>query len=148
VPQLSNSAKVIRHSNAVAAGTSTITPSGSIDLANAEGVMFLVAFGTITGSAVTSIKLQQSDDNGVADGFSDIVGTSLTVPDTASNKIFVVDHYKPTKRYVKVIVSRATQNAVLDGITAVVYGTRNQPITADSTVGGSEQHSGAIEGTA
>jgi len=140
--------KVVRHSNAVSAGTSTITPSGSIDLANADGVQFLVAFGTITGSAVTSIKLQQSSDNGSTDDFSDIAGSSISVPDTASNKVFVVDHFKPTKRYVKVIVSRGTQNAVLDGIFAVVYGTRNQPITADSTVGGTKQLSGAIEGTA
>lgn len=147
--QLSKETKLTRHSPAVAAGTSLITPSGSIDMAGYEGCLFVASFGAITAGAVTSIKLQQSSDNGVADGFSDVAGSSVSVPDDGDNKVFYLDAYKPTKRYLKLLVVRGTQNAVLDSIMAIQYGPRTLPTTHDpATVGGGELHISPTEGTA
>lgn len=146
---LANEVKATRHSNAVAAGTSVITPSAGIDMAGFDGCMFAVSFGTITAGAVTSIKVQQSSDDGVADAYSDLEGTSQTVADDDDNQVFLVDVFKPRKRYLKVIVSRATQNAVLDGILAMQYAPRVRPTTQDATtVGGTEVHASPAEGTA
>jgi len=145
--QLSNAVQGVRVSNAVAAGQTTITPGSGVDHSNAEGVLYQIAFGAITAGAVVTIKLQQSDDNGVTDDFSDVQGSLITVPDTASNKVFYLDGYKATKKFTKPIISRATQNAALDSIVALRYGLRNQPSVAHSTEGGRLALSGAIEGT-
>jgi hypothetical protein len=146
---LSNKVKITRHSNAVAAGTTDITPSDGIDMQNYEGCLFEVAFGAITAGAVTSIEVHTSSDDGVADAYTALLGSSQTVADDDDNKIFVVDIYKPRERYLKLIVDRATQNAVLDGITAIQYEPRAMSTTHDSTtVGGSEIHTSPAEGTA
>jgi hypothetical protein len=136
-----------RLSNAVAAGTSAIN-SSSIDLANTEGAIFRVLFGAITSGAVTSVKLQASDDNGSADDWTDLEGSAITVADTDDNKIAELDLSKPRKRYARVVVSRATQNSVVDGITAVPYGVRNQPAAQHSTVLGRKVLVSPAEGTA
>lgn len=146
---LSKAVKLTRHNVAVAAGTTDVTPSAGIDMQGFLGCLFLVAFGTITSGAVTSIKVQQSSDDGVADDYTDLASTSVSVADTDDNKIFYLDIYRPTKRYLKLIVDRGTQNAVVDGITAIQYGPSKQPTTHDSsTVGGGELHGSPSEGTA
>lgn len=146
---LSAKSKITRHNNAVAAGTSDITPTNGIDMANFEGCLFMVPFGTITASAVTSIKVQQSSDDGDADAYADLLGTGVTVEDDDDNQIFWIDVYRPRERYLKLIVDRATQNAVVDGIIAIQYGPKKLPTTHDSTtVGGGELHASPAEGTA
>lgn len=127
-----NNEKVIRVMNGVAAGTSVQT-SSVIDTQGYEGVKIYTAFGTITSGAVTSVKIQQSSDDAVADAYDDLTGSSITVADTDDNKVTVHDMYRPGKRYLKVVVSRATQNAVIDGVVAVLYGARKKPTTDDST---------------
>lgn len=144
---LSNQMKLTRAKVAVAAGTSDQN-SSIIDMANFEGVIFTVLFGTITSGAVTSVKLQHGADSGGSD-MADIEGTSITVADTESNKAVRLDLYRPRYRYVRCVVDRGTQNAVLDGITADQYGARVQPTTDDSTtVTGREVHVSDASGTA
>lgn len=146
---LSQAAKITRHSNAVAAGTTTITPSSGIDMQGYDGCLFLVAFGAITASGVQSVKVQQSDDDGVSDAYSDLEGTSVSVADDDDNQLVWVDVARPQKRYLKVIVSRATQNSAIDGILALQYGSKVEPVTHDSTtVLGGELHVSPDEGTA
>lgn len=146
---LSENVKFTRHSNAVAAGSTDIEPSNGVDMQGFEGVTFLVAFGTITAGAVTGIRAQQSDDDGDSDGWSDLEGTAVAVADDDDNQVFYLDIFKPLKRYVRCVVDRATQNAVVDGIFAIQYGTRAAPTTHDATtVGGGELHVSPDEGTA
>jgi len=143
---LSKNCKITRHSNAVAAGTTDITPSSGIDMQGFEGCLFIVEMGTITSSAVTSIKVQQSADDS---SYADLEGTSVTIADDDDNQIFYIDVIKPSDRYLKLIVDRGTANAVVDGITAIQYGARKAPTTHDSTtVGGGETHVSPDEGTA
>ena len=146
---LSKETKIIRHSPAVAAGTSTITPSAGVDCHGYESCLFIVAFGTIVTSAATSIKVQQSSDDGVADGYSDLLGTSVTIADDQDNKLAYIEIVRPEKRYLKLIVSRATQNSTVDGVVAVLSGAKYAPTTHDTTViTTSETHFWPIEGTA
>lgn len=134
--------------NAVAAGTSDQT-SSAIDMQGFEGVIFYFMFGTITGSAVTGVRVQQSSDDGVADAYTDLLGSAVAVPDSRSNDMVVVDILRPRERYLKAVIDRATQNAVIDGIVAVQYGPRVKPTTDDSaTVIGREVHASPAEGTA
>lgn len=145
---LSKECKLIRHSVAVAAGTSTITPSAGVDTKGFDSVLFVVAFGAIVTAAVTSIKVQQSSDDGVADGYSDLTGTSVTVLDSYDDKLVYVEVVRPLKRYLKLLVLRATQNATVDGIVAILSGAHDVPTTHDSTVATGETWAYPAEGTA
>lgn len=145
---LSKACKITRVSNAVAAGTSDIN-SSSVDMGADGGydsVMFLVEFGTITSGAVTSVKAEQSADDS---SWNDLAGTGVTVADTDDNGVAWLDVHRPGDRYVRCTVDRATQNAVVDGITAIQYNARELPTTHDATtVLGGEFHLTPAEGTA
>ncbi len=145
---LTTSSKMARVSNAVAAGTTAVN-SSSVDMQGFESCTFLVALGAITTGAVTSIKVQQSGDDGVADSFADLKGTSITIADTDDNKIALVEVHNPRERYVRCVVSRGTANAVIDSIVAIQTGPKDEPTTHDTaTVVGSEIHHAPAEGTA
>lgn len=144
---LENAVKVTRVMNAVAAGT-TDQESSTVDMQGFDGVMFIAAFGAITTNAVTSVKLQQGADSGGTDG-ADLLGTGVTVADDDDNQVVVLDVYRPTERYVRCVIDRGTQNAVIDGIVAIQYNGRRQPTTHDSaTVVAGESHNSPAEGTA
>lgn len=140
--------KVIRVKNAVAAGQTNQT-SSVIDTQGYEGVKVYTAFGAITAGAATSVKIQQSSDDGAVDTYADLAGTSVTVADDDDNQVVVHDIYRPRERYLKAVVLRATQDSVLDGIVAVLYGPREMPTSDDSaTVVARETHVSPAEGTA
>jgi hypothetical protein len=145
--QLSKHTKLQRVENAVAAGT-TAVESDVVDVAGYEGVMFVIALGAIVSGAVTSAKAQQGAASDLSDA-ADLLGTSVTIADTDDNKLVYLDVNQPRERYVRCLVSRATQNATVDGITAILYGARVVPTTHDSaTVAGGEAHVAVAEGTA
>lgn len=139
-------AKITRVSNAVAAGTTTVNATG-VDMAGFDAVAFVVALGTLTSTAETTVKLQQSDDDGSADAYSDLEGTSITVADDDDNQVFIAEVLRPTKRYVRCVVTRATANAVIDSIVAIQHAARDTPVTQPSTTTG-EVHASPAEGTA
>jgi hypothetical protein len=121
--QLSTSVLPIRVSNAVAAGTSAVN-SAWVDCANADGVRFIAMLGALTANQVTSLKLQgaclanQADAADLKDSSSGNVIQTANAADTDTNKILVVEVYKPKVRYVRAVVNRGTANAVVDGILA------------------------------
>lgn len=126
---LSSDCIITRVSNAEAAGTSDIN-STSVDMATCESVAFVVLFGAITASAVTSVKLQGSLDNST---FYDLQGTAITVADDDDNQVFVAEVVRPTWRYIRCVVDRGTQNAVVDGILAIQTNARFPPVTQPAT---------------
>jgi hypothetical protein len=116
------------------------------DMEGYEGVLMVVTFGTITGSAVTSIKAQQSVDT--TDGnYADLTGTGQTIADTDDDMTFYIDLFQPEKRYVRLYVDRGTQNAVVASATYIKYGAKVKPVDQGSNVSG-EFHQSPIEGTA
>jgi hypothetical protein len=129
-----------------AAAAADLAPS-AVDMAGYQGVIFVVAIGPMVAGAVASIKAQQSSDNGAADGWSDIAGSSQAVPVASADKTFYIDVVRPTKRYVRPFVARATQNATVGAITAIQYGARRRPVTHGANVSG-ERSTWAAEGTA
>lgn len=140
---------VVRHSNTVAAGVTTITPSAGIDMAGWEGCIFVAELGAIVAGAATSVEVHQSSDDGVADAYTALAGSKVTVADTDDNKVAVVTIHRPQERYLKMVVNRATQNATLEGITAILYGPRVLPVTMTAAqVLGNELHVSPAEGTA
>ncbi len=140
--------KTVRIMNAVAAGTSDQT-SSALDTQGYEGVRFIALFGALTATQVTSIKAQQSSDDGSSDAYSDIAGSgSAALDDADGNQMLILDIYQPQKRYLKLVVDRGTANAVIDGVIAELYRPRVMPVTADSSVSSQELLAAPAEGTA
>jgi hypothetical protein len=144
---LFKSAKVTRVMNAVAAGT-TDQEGSVLDMQGFESVAFLVAFGEITASAVTSVKVQQGTASDGSD-MADLAGTGVTVADDDDDQCVLVEVHRPQERYVRVVVDRGTQNAVIDGAFGFQYGARTMPVTHSSTtVVAHEVHVSPAEGDA
>ncbi len=143
---LSHKSTVVRHSNTVGAGTTVITPSGFIDMQNMESCLFIAEFGAITATGVQSIEVHQSDASGGS--YAALLGTKVSLADDDDTKVVMVEVVKPRKRFLKCIVNRATANAVLEGITAVLTGPKKLPTTQGTTVVASEVHTSPAEGTA
>lgn len=131
-----------------AAGTTDIE-GVPLDMQGFEGVLMLVTMGAITAGAVTSIKAQQGATSDLSDA-ADLTGTSQTIADDDDDQTFYIDLYRPTERYVRLYVDRATQNAVVASALYIQYGeasARKAPLTHGTGVSG-ELHVGPAEGTA
>lgn len=129
-----------------AAGQTAIEGT-TLDMAGYEGVLMICTFGAITGGAVTSIKAQQDTASGMGTA-ADLLGTAQTVADDDDGQIFVIDVFKPRERYVRLYVSRGTQNAVVASAEYIQYGARTIPVTSASSTVNVESHVGPAEGTA
>lgn len=124
---------VTRPLNSVAAGTSNQT-SSAVDMQGYDGCVFIAHLGTLTATQVTSLKVQSSTDDGSTDAYADITGSATSAAaDADSNKMLIVDVFRPAERYLKAVVVRGTANAVIDGVTAIRYRGRKAPISQSST---------------
>jgi len=137
--------KATRVSNAVVAGTTDVN-SSSVDMSGFESVIFIVSFGAITATAVTSIKAGQSADDVT---FNDLKDSGITVADSDDNQIVLLEIVRPIDRHVRCTVDRGTANAVIDGIVALQGRALEAAVTHDvASVVGSELHHAPAEGTA
>jgi len=128
-----------------AAGSSDINGT-TLDMSGYEGVLILVRFGAITSGAVTGIRAQQDSDSAMGTA-ADLLGSAQTVADSDDEKDFYIDLYRPAERYVRLVVDRATQNAVVAGAIYIQYGAKKAPPTHGTAVSG-ELLVGVAEGTA
>jgi hypothetical protein len=117
-----------------------------LDMSTYEGVLMAISFGVITGSAVTSIKAQESDLANMSDAV-DLIGTGQTIADDDDEKTFYIEIYKPLKRYIRLYVVRGTQNAVVASATYIQTEAKKKPVTHGTGVEG-ELHISPIAGTA
>lgn len=117
-----------------------------LDMAGFEGVLAVITFGAITSGAVTSIKMQQ-DTAAAMGGAADLTGTGQTIADTDDEKTFYIDLHNPEERYVRLVVDRGTQNAVVASAIYIQYGAKAKATTQGTNVSG-ESFSRIAEGTA
>ena len=146
--QLIKDAKVTLCKSTVAAGTSGIIDATVIDMLDYEGVLFIASFGAITSGAVTKLKAAALATSSPTATTDDLEGSSTDVPDTADDTVVVLDIYKPTLRYIRPCVSRATQNSVLNSIIAIQYGPKKKPVTQAASVTTTTVLVSPINGTA
>lgn len=116
-----------------AAGATDIEGT-TIDMQGFEGVLGIVTFGAITGSAVTGIVWQGSDASDMSNPVTYADG-DFTVADDDDGQVFVTDLYRPRHRYVRLHIDRATQNAVVASAECIKYGAKTLPTSfASATV--------------
>jgi len=146
--QQTQNTKVILCKTAVAAGSTDITDATAVDTSGYNGVRFIFTMGAITSGAATSVAACSLATSSPTPGTDDIAGSKITVVDTADDSVFILDVYKPLLRYVRPFVKRATQNAVVNSIVAVLYEPKAMPVTKDSTVTGQTLLVSPANGTA
>lgn len=145
---LVKNSKVTRVSNAVAAGTTNVN-CASVDMSVFENATAIAQFGTLTASAATGIKWQQSDDDGGSDDWTDIAGSALAITDDRDNDCLISELVRPKKRYVRPVITRGNANAVIDSVLVIQTHPRKSPTTHDAaTVAGTEVLTSPAEGTA
>lgn len=127
------------------AGTSALT-GATLDMLGFDAVCCIVNLGPIVTGAVTSGKWQQDSDPAMGTA-ADLLGSGQTITDDLDNTIVVFDLKRPTKRYVRLVISRATQNATVGAATYIRYGARSRPPTQPAGVI-LERFVSPIEGTA
>jgi hypothetical protein len=121
---------------------------GTLDMQGFEGVAMIVKTATIASGATTSIKAQQGDESDLSDA-SDLEDTGITIEDDDDDEIFVIDLYKPEKRYVRLVVDKDGSNAAAESAVYVQYQGRVRP--EDNNVDDeitTELHISPDEGTA
>lgn len=128
---LLKSARVLNALNGAVAGTTTLTGS-TIDTQGATSVTFIAPIGTITSTGVPNVKVQWGDASDGSD-MADITGATTTYADTGSNLLACIEIVKPVKRYMRVVVTRTTANAVLGGCPCILLGNRTEPQSLEAT---------------
>lgn len=127
VGNLLEEVKVTKLNDATAAGVTAIN-SAVIDMAGFDGVMFLTNAGTIVATGTAAIKVQQDTVVGMGSA-ADLAGSGQSFIDTDDNKSVAVDIKRPTKRYLRLVISRATANSDWGPIWALQYRTRKVPVS-------------------
>lgn len=119
-----------------AAGTTDLT-SDILDMSGYEGVMWIALTGDVTTGSVLTLTAKGNSANSVSSPtpITQKASDAFTADTTsADSKAIVVDVFRPTLRYQFAVLSRATANAVVGGIIAIQYGSRNKPTAQDATV--------------
>lgn len=142
---LSKSFSITRIANSAVAGTSAVT-SSVLDMQDWDGVCFVAALGDVLDTSVLTLTVNENTANSTSTPTPTAVTGGATTAFTASattadNKMLLVDVLKNklTKRYVYAVLTRATANAVVDGIFAIRYRGRSLPVTLDAAFVGSAQ---------
>ena len=144
---LSHNVKIIKVKDQANAATTDVNSDG-VDMwqdGGFENVLFLTSFAH--GAANNLIRVQASDDNGVADDWSDIAGGEIDLNGDTSAEDQWIDVQRPIKRYIRCVASRGTPSAMGD-IWAILYRGRRLPVSnvLAGTIRG-KQLSDAVEGT-
>lgn len=94
-----------------AAGTGAVN-GATIDVANYDCVSAIVRLGTMADTATGNVRMQESNSN--TGGWSDVANARVDFSHTnaldQANHSYVVELIKPTRRYARVVISRATAN--------------------------------------
>jgi hypothetical protein len=105
----------------VAAGTGDTQNGLTIDTLDYESIVFLVYLGALSAGAVTTIQVQYG---ALANGtdMANIANGAVSVPQASGSNLgwLSVEVHRPTKRYMRVVVTRATANAVINGASVLM----------------------------
>ena len=138
---LSKNSKLIKVKAGQASGTDLIT-SDTVDMQGFEGVMI---FGSIaTANAGNYATARQGDNSAMSDG-ADLAGTKIVPGDNGDS--FLIDLYRPSKRYVDVQVVRGAATITGD-IYALLYDAPRKAPTSQGATIDAELHVSPAEGTA
>jgi hypothetical protein len=132
--ELLRDAKIIPVEPAAVAGTTALT-TDVVDMQGFDSVAFIAQLGDVTDTSVLTLTGFTNDTNDtnsptqLADAVTFTAGAS-----NADNKLLVLELHKPRERYVYATLARATANAVVNGILAVLFNSNSRPVIQDASV--------------
>lgn len=101
--------------------------SSGIDTRGFGGISFLVQAVAIGGSSVLVYKLQQSDDDGGSDDYTDIASSGVTMADTDDDTLVRLTVIEPQKRYLRVYVDKDTSHTDAEVIIYELFRAKSEP---------------------
>lgn len=120
-----------------AAGTTDVLTSDTIDMLGFDAVQITGLLGAITATGTVGVVINQSLDGTTWVAAKDISGNAITVSVVAADaqKSWTLDFYRLEAgyRYLQVVQTRATANAAIDGLLALLYKAGNVPVALDAT---------------
>jgi hypothetical protein len=124
---------------ATVAGTDDTLSGDILDMQGFDSVAFIALLGDVANTSVVTLKAYAGDEAALGDGAYKTNTATITADATsADNKLLVLDVIKPTERYIRPDLVRATANAVVDGIIAIRYNSKTKPVTQGTDVVDSE----------
>jgi hypothetical protein len=131
---LSKDAKIVRVMNAVAAGV-TAQDTAVVDMQGFDSVCFVAELGDVTVASVLTLTAKQNSVDSTAAATTLAAAATFTAgASDADDKIIVLDINKPRDRYVFASLTRTVANAVIEGVTAILYNADERPGTDDASV--------------
>ena len=122
-------AKFDRISNAVAAGQTTVT-SDVIDMAGYSACYFVVLLADVSDGAELQLQIQHGDESGGGDmDDTELYANYDAGASDADNKAIICEIVRPRKRYVRAKLTRASADAEVDAIFAIVHQAGDLPVT-------------------
>lgn len=118
--------------NAQVAGSTSVDGT-AVDMGSADGVMFVAHLGALTATQVTNLQAKGSSDNVTFNAFTTNAQTA-NAADADSNKVLILDIFRPMTRYVRPTINRGTANAVINTVIAILYNLDKLPSTDGATV--------------
>jgi hypothetical protein len=89
-----------------------------VDMQGWEDVLFVIQLGAFTGAGTLAARLE-SDDNASFTSTANITGAALVnVTNTQPNNVAVLGVARPTERFVRCVITQAT-NTVVAGVTSI-----------------------------
>jgi len=126
----------------VAAGSSIDSNSDILDMANWDGVIFVVPVTDSVDTGVATLTIEQNTANSDT-GMAALSGATATATSAANddlnNTLLIVDVYRPRERYVQGVVTSATANIAYGNMVAIQYQGRAAPVTQPASVQASTQ---------
>ena len=138
-----NLSKIVKVVLAKAGQTSagTAINSDAIDMQGYDGVVFVGSIAT--ADAANFANVAQSDTSGGT--YTDLAGTKVVPGDNGDS--FLIDVYRPTKRFVRCEVDRGGANTATGDVYALLYQGSKMPVSHGATID-AETHISPAEGTA
>lgn len=116
------------------AGTTTLT-TDVVDMAGFDSVAFVAHLGDVTGTSALALTVFSNDTNDTTTPTETAAEVAFTAGAAdADNKLMIADVNRPRQRYVYATLARATANAVVNGIIAILYNAHNKPVTQPASV--------------
>lgn len=129
--------KVMEVGAPVALASNTDQNSDILDMANWDGVMFIVPLTDSVDTGVATLTIEQNtanSDSGMA-ALSGAVATATSAAnDDLNNKLLVVDVYRPRERYVQGVIASATANIAFGNTLAIQYSGRKGPVSDHASI--------------
>src|SRR5271154_4661116 len=130
--QISENVKIVHCLGAYTAGTTSET-GAEINMQGYDGVVFIADIGALTATQQTALEAQGSNTSGDEAAFNTPAVTPF-MADADSNKVLVLDIFRPVTQFIKPTVIRGTADAVINCVIAILYNVDHAPITPDATV--------------